>query len=133
MNDSLQKELNGYCKQVEALLLCDRKNKKAFLAELKNDIDEFLQQEPEADFTDVLTAFGAPEEIAESFLKNADITSIKKKLNVKKIVLFTLLIAMVVYIIFVVASFIDVHTESHGYYEEGILQTGLLLTEGVSI
>lgn len=133
MTDALKKELSGYYRQVEDLLLCDRKSKNAFLSDLKNDIDEFVQHEPDADFESILSAFGTPEEIAESFLKNADIASIKKKMNVKKILLFAVLAVVLVYVIFVVASFIDVHTEAHGYYEEGILQAGLLLTGGMGI
>lgn len=133
MTDALKKELSGYYRQVEDLLLCDRKSKNAFLSDLKNDIDEFVQHEPDADFESILSAFGTPEEIAESFLKNADIASIKKKMNVKKILLFAVLAVVLVYVIFVVASFIDVNTEAHGYYEEGILQAGLLLTGGMGI
>lgn len=133
MTEALKKELNTYFSNVEDLLLCDRKNKKVFLEDLKNDIDEFVQHEPEADFGSILSAFGTPAEIAESFLKNADIADIKKKMNIKKIVLFSLLAVVLVYVIFVVASFIDVHTEAHGYYEEGILQAGLLLTGGIGI
>lgn len=127
MTEALKKELDVYFSNVEALLLCDRKSKKDFLAELKNDVDEFLQYEPEANFGRILSTFGSPEEIAESFLKTADIANIKKKMNIKKIVLFSLLAIVLVYIIFVVASFIDVHTEAHGYFEEGILQAGLAL------
>ena len=132
MNDALKKELNAYFKKVDAQLLCDRKSKIVFLTDLKNDIDEFVQ-ESDADFDSIQATFGTPEEIAESFLKNTDIANIKKKMNVRKIILFALLAVVLVYIIFVVASFIDVHTESHGYYEEGILQAGLLLTGGMKI
>ena len=111
---------------MEYLLVCDRKKQKAFLTELKNDVEEFVHQEPQADFDAVVCAFGSPAEIAESFLKTADITAIKKKMNVKKIILLALLAVVAVYVIFVVASFIDVHTEAHGYYEEGILAAELI-------
>ena len=133
MNDALKKELNAYFKKVDAQLLCDRKSKIVFLTDLKNDIDEFVQQEPDADFENIVSAFGTPQEIAESFLKNADIANIKKKMNVKKILLFAVLAVVLIYVIFVVASFLDVHTEAHGYYEEGILQAGLLLSGGFVI
>lgn len=133
MTEALKKELNTYFSNVEDLLLCDRKNKKAFLEDLKNDIDEFVQHEPDVDFDSILSAFGTPEEIAESFLKNADIADIKKKMNVKKILLFSLLAVVLVYVIFVIASFIDVHTEAHGYFEEGILQASPVLARGFSV
>ena len=126
MTEIMQNELNAYYKQVDNLLLCDRKSKKAFMTELKNDIDEFVRQETNSDFNSILTTFGTPEEIAESFLKNSDIVSIKKKMNVKKMVLFSLLAIVLVYVIFVIASFIDVHTEAHGFFEEGILHAGIL-------
>lgn len=133
MTDTLKKELDVYFNNVEALLLCDRKSKKAFMSDLQNDVDEFIQQENVTDFESIQSAFGTPDEIAESFLKTTDIAGIKKKMNIKKIVLFSLLTVVLVYVLFVIASFIDVHTESHGYYEEGILQAGLLLTGGLGI
>lgn len=130
MNETLKKELQVYFKEVEDLLLCDRKSKKAFLRDLQADVDEFVSTEPDADLNGIRTAFGTPSEIAESFLKNADIVQLKKKMNIKKIILIALLAVVLVYVAFVVASFIDVHTEAHGYFEEGFLQAVLLLTGG---
>ena len=86
MTEALKKELNAYFKKVDTLLLCDHKSKIVFLTDLKNDIDEFVQ-ESDADFDSIQATFGTPEEIAESFLKDADIADIKKKMNVKKVFL----------------------------------------------
>ncbi len=131
MTEALKKDLHVYFKEIDNLLICDRKNKKDFLADLKNDIDEFVQTESDANFNDILSAFGRPDEIAESFLKNTDVSNIKKKMNVKKLFLFLLLTVVLVYIIFIIASFIAVNTEAHGYYEEAILQAGILLAGGI--
>ena len=132
MNDTLKKQLNEYFSNIESLLLCDRKSKKAFLTDLKNDVDEFILQEQNADFSCVLSAFGTPQEIAESFLKNTDIVQIKKRMNIRKLILFSLLAIVLVYLCFVIASFIDVHTESHGFYEEIILFASHLPFGGIS-
>ncbi len=132
MNDALKKQLNEYFSNVESLLLCDRKNKKVFLTDLKNDVDEFINQEPNADFDCIISAFGTPQEIADSFLKNTDIVQIKKKMNIRKIILCSLLAVVLVYLCFVIASFIDVHTESHGFYEEIILFASHLPFGGIS-
>ena len=130
MNDLMKSQLDEYYKNVEQLLLCDRKSKRVFLTDLKNDVNEFIQQEPLADFACVLSSFGTPQEIAESFLRNADIAKIKKRMNIKKIVLFSLLAVLLVYICFVIASFIDVHTESHGYFEDSVLRFSLFVKGG---
>lgn len=114
-------ELKEYYARISDGILCDRKQKKAFLKELKNNIEEFRLSNPQATISDIEAFFGSPEQIAASFTDNTDSVKLKKKLSVKRIVLFAVLLALFVYIAFVVISLIDVHTEAHGYFEEKLL------------
>lgn len=118
---TLKNELKLYYSEIEKLLVCDRKQKSSFMAELKANIDEYLAISPDSDIEKIKAEFGTPEVIAESFLSNSNAAVIKKKLDIKKCILIALVVALAVYIAFVIASLIDVHTEAHGHIEEGIM------------
>lgn len=118
---TLKNELKLYYSEIEKLLVCDRKQKSSFMAELKANVDEYLAISPDSDIEKIKAEFGTPEIIAESFLSNSDAAAVKKKLDIKRSILIALVIALAVYIAFVIASLIDVHTEAHGHIEEGIM------------
>lgn len=117
----MKNELKTYYIEIEKLLVCDRKQKSSFMAELKANVDEYLAISPDSDIEKIKAEFGTPEIIAESFLSNSDATAVKKKLDIKRSILIALVIALAVYIAFVIVSLIDVHTEAHGHIEEGIM------------
>ncbi len=119
-------QLQKYYSDISKALICDRKQKTAFLEELKANIGEYLSATDEADMDMVVADFGTPEEIAKSFIENTGITAIKKKLDIKKYILIFLGLVLIIYLIFVAVSLIDVHIEAHGYLEEGILMIDII-------
>lgn len=119
-------ELKAYYSEIEKLLVCNRKQKTAFMAELKANIDEYIATAGETDIESIRAEFGTPENIAESFLTNSNAVTIKKKLDIKKCILIAIAIALVIYLAFVIISLVDVHTEAHGYMEEGIMMISTL-------
>lgn len=114
-------ELKVYYSEISKAVVCPKKEKAAFLAELKSNVEEFISLTPEADIDMIKAEFGTAEQIASSFIVNADAAAIKKKVDIRKLILIFLAIVLAVYLAFVVISLIDVHTESHGYMQEGIM------------
>ncbi len=121
MNDALNKKLNAYYREIADNILCPKNKKTAFLRELKREIGDFVENSPEADMTEIIAVFGSPEEIAQGFSADITGTEIKKRLSLKKTVILFLLAVLLIWAIFAVISFIDVHTESHGYFTEEIM------------
>lgn len=124
MNNS---ELKAYYKEIEKLLVCDRKQKIAFMAELRANVEDYIAAVGETDIDSIRAEFGTPEKIAESFLSNSDALTIKKKIDVKKCIVIAVVVALLIYLAFVIISLIDVHTEAHGYIEEGIMMINTLI------
>ncbi len=114
-------ELKEYYKEIEKLLVCNGKKKSAFMSELKANIEDYIADAGETDIDSIKAEFGTPEVIAESFVLNSNATEIKKKLSIKKWVVIAIIIALAIYLAFVLISLIDVHTEAHGYMQEGIM------------
>ena len=124
MNDTKLKE---YYREIEKLLVCERKQKAEFMSVLKADIDENIATVGQADIENIRAEFGTPEKIAESFLSNSDALTVKKRINIKRCIIAAVVAALVIYLAFVIISLIDVHTEAHGYIEEGIMMINTLV------
>ncbi len=123
---TVKNELKAYYSQIEKSLICERGQKAAFMAELKANIDEYLSGNTAATIDNIIEVFGAPEEIALSFMENTPAQAIRKKIDIKKYILIAIGAALLIYLAFVVISLIDVHTEAHGYIQEGIMMISTL-------
>ncbi len=130
MNKSLICQLDSYYKEITDYLICSKKEKSSFIKELKTDIDEFILSFPEAAYEDIISTFGTPREIADSFISLAKTEDIRKRLDIRKLITGLLLAAFIIYLLFIIISLIDVHTESHGYFEEGFLFIQKIVTGG---
>ena len=115
------KFLKSYYARVSALLLCGGKAKRAILSELRGNVTDWLAENGDARPEDILAVFGTPEQIAEIALQGTDPAARKKKIVLRRAVLAALLLALLIWAAFAVAGLIDVHTEAHGYFEEGLL------------
>lgn len=122
--------LNEYISSVSSLIICPLKLKKTFLAELRSDVESFLAEAQNATKEDIDKIFGTPESIASSFISNTDSSKFKKRISIKNVIIVTLILALLIYLAFVVISLIDVHSEAHGYFEEGIVQAVISITKG---
>ena len=128
-NNEARRWLRDYCADVSALLPCGRREKNALLRELRQNVEDYLADAPDAPPETLLSVFGTPEQIAESMLQTVQPAALRKKLTLKKAVLLALLAAVLIYAAFVVVSLIDVHTEAHGYFTEGILRIAAVTGE----
>ena len=112
---------NEYICSVSSAIICSPKKKKAFLNQLREDVEAFLDENSDATVKDIEGIFGSPEGIAASFISNSDSDELKRKLSLKKLVFVAVSIALLIYLAFVVISLVDVHNEAHGYFEEALL------------
>jgi len=113
--------INEYISEVSSAVICSTKKKKAFLCQLKQDAEAFISENEGATRQELEAVFGSPEAIAASILANSESGEIKSKISLKKTVIAFVLAVLFIYIIFVVLSLIDVHSEAHGYIEEGVM------------
>ena len=127
--DETRRWLRNYLAEIASLLPCGRREKNALLRDLRRNVEDYLADASDASPETLLSVFGTPEQIAESMLQTVKPASLRKKLTLKKAVLLALLAAVLIYAAFVVVSLIDVHTEAHGYFTEGILRIATVIGE----
>ncbi|WP_461812631.1 DUF6120 family protein [Faecalimonas sp.] len=71
---------------------------KKFIENLSNDVEEYLIENPQATYNEVVENFGTPQKIVDEFLLNQDsedlLKNIKKKKHIKIFVVFLIVICV---------------------------------------
>ena len=76
---------NLYLHSVEQLLIGKRKDRKAFLNNLSQDIDEYLLSTPDASCTDLEKEFGTPAQLLYEYASAQDERELAKSISIKRI------------------------------------------------
>lgn len=76
-----------YLRGVSNTLPCGRKAKKQIVSQISDSIENYLQENPNADFEEVQSHFGTPQEIAASYINEQDPSALASKMRITKKVL----------------------------------------------
>ena len=129
MNKLQKIQLNAYYKEISSFAGLTEKQKKEFINELKSTVNEYAELNPDCTIDDIKAVFGTPEEITLSFIENGNFAKVKKKLDIKRVIVAAVITALIIWFAFAVISLIDVHLEAHGTLTEGTLLISTV-TEG---
>lgn len=77
-----------YLREVRRRLHCPRTTKRAFMSQLEGSVSQYLEDHPAAKFSDLATAFGEPEEIANRFIEESNPKAIRHSLRIRKRILW---------------------------------------------
>lgn len=120
--------LRRYCAQVRKNLPCTKKQRKRVLDEVRGSAMQWLEQNPDAPFSEFEKTFGSPAAIAASHLEQMDTSELLKKLSVrKKILRIVLAVAAVVVLLWagaVILALIRDNQRSNGYIEYYVTDEG---------
>ncbi|NCB14301.1 MAG: hypothetical protein EOM78_22180 [Erysipelotrichia bacterium] len=97
------KEYKKYLKDIKSKMLCSSNIKLAFISEFKENVKDFLFENPDSTMKDILEEFKETKEIADSFKSQVDIESLHKK---AKKYLFTKLLILILFALFVLSFLI---------------------------
>ena len=109
-----QKEINRYIKDIKKELLYGTKESRQFLKELKQNVTDYAEENQTADMAQVTEQFGTPEDIAATFFEQYGKEDIKKKVNIRRVVVVAVAVSIVIFIIFLIGVFVDTHGDGHG-------------------
>lgn len=110
-----QKEINRYIKDIKKELLYGTKESRQFLKELKQNVTDYAEENQNVDMAQVTEQFGKPEDIAATFFEQYDKNEIKRKVNVRRVILATAVVLVLVFSLTLVVAFIDSHLSGSGY------------------
>ena len=109
-----QKEINRYIKDIKKELLYGTKESRQFLKELKQNVTDYAEENQNADMAEVTEQFGKPKDIAATFFEQYGKEDIKKKVNIRRVVVVAVAVSIVIFIIFLIGVFVDTHGDGHG-------------------
>ena len=115
----LDKNIKKYLRQVRSLLPCNLREKKRMLSDLQGRIGDYLEANPDADFSAVEAHFGTPQQIATAFVDEMGTAELLLKLRVRKRVIrvtaaFMAAILLGIFTFYTVAL-IDFYNKTNGY------------------
>ena len=112
---NLQEAARQYCREVETLLVCSSKTKRAFMGELRSDVQAYITENGEDVSADEIRAyFGTPEDISNSFLDTLSSKAVKRAINWKKVLWVGVGIVLLISVLYMVIALIDGHLAATG-------------------
>ena len=115
---SLEKELKKYYTGIRRELYCDTEAKKRILAAIKENVEAYLEEHPEATFENVQDRFGTPKQIATSYLEELEMPELIGKLKVRRTIVTAICTALglvvLLWAVVVVIALIDSIQQSGG-------------------
>lgn len=97
MQNELKKEISKYLKEIRKLLPGDKDSKTEFIDGLTEQIEDFVAENEDATFHDILLTFGEPKEIADEYSAGMEAQEIKKSTSIKKAIIIALVVAIVIW------------------------------------
>lgn len=76
-----------YIRSVSGALSCTGNMKKRIVSQIRDSVEEYMQENPNADLAMVQAHFGTPQEIAASYVDEQDRSVLLKKLSIRKRIL----------------------------------------------
>ena len=73
-----------YIRSVSDTLSCTGKAKNQIVSRIRDGVEDYLLQNPDADFEMIQTHFGTPQEIAASYVNEQDASVLVNKIRIKK-------------------------------------------------
>lgn len=111
-----------YLRAIKKALPCDSAQKKRYIAGLRDSIQPYLSEHPDATLEDLYTSIGSPESIAESFMAGLDPKQLSHRLSAKRRIAIGVISIVAVLAIFIgvvaIAFADDLHSYLNGYVVE---------------
>lgn len=114
-DSNFQKELNHYKSEVRKKLLCDSKVSKAFFSDFENDIDNYIAENNVDSITEIYNHFGTADDIANAFFETVDVKTVKKKINIKKLIAVLVVAVIAIWAVVAVVDFVDSKKDQTSY------------------
>lgn len=126
------KDVDIYIKNIKKQIPYKTKKLKLFLDDLKVSIEEYIESNQVSDISEIKEHFGNESEIAESFIGDTDIKTLKRKMSLKCLVVVLIIVIIAVWTIFLAATTIHSNnaTATYEYYDGVEYESSLLNVKG---
>ena len=114
-------QLSKYYHEVRSSLPCKHAEKRKILSDLKQNINAYITEDPDASLYEITDQFGTPGQITASYLEEMDQDKLVSNLRIKRKIfgIFVATVAFVLILFTLTMTLITVYDWSieNGYYE----------------
>lgn len=119
-----ERALKRYYREISSWLPCSRKLKKQIIGQIQRCVEEYLEQNPDADIAQLKNHFGDPQTIAATYVENTGTAEILKDLRIRKRII-RIVATVMAFILIMWASVvtwvaIEANKEVNGQYEYSV-------------
>ena len=122
-------KLRGYYSSIRSWLPCPRKMKRIILSDIRENVEFYLEENPDATIARIQNHFGNPQQIAASYVSDLDMTKLLRDLRLRKRIFTAVITAVSAALIAALLlwgwgvgqSIIETRNESNGYFVEEIV------------
>lgn len=120
---AIEKEIEKYLSEIQNNLVGSNKTKKNIISEIEGFVYDYAEVKGVKDISDIYSHFGTPEEMARTYLSQADPKKIVKAVKIKKAVVIGVIVALLMLAIFYVSTYIDAHKSYNNEKNYEIVET----------
>lgn len=130
MESNLERSVRGYIGSVKKSLVCSGVQKKRVAAEIEDDIYAYAEENSVKSIDEIVTYFGAPETVAESFIDPGQNGEIRRRTSLKRaFIAFVCIIAMLLGA-FLTTTYVDSHRSNYGYQHNHVEKERIAIEVG---
>ncbi len=111
----INKSIQEYINNVSKSLICNRKLKKTIINDFRNSVLDYKEENNITDIKKIYEHFGTPNEIVQIYMSDPDIQTIKRHINIKRIILAVLICILAFLAFFLTALIISDYYDGYAY------------------
>lgn len=121
-----KKELDLYFREVDRALVGTKKAKKEFLSGWKNDINEYIMENPTCTVEELRNLYGSPEEVAATFMSSVENHVVKDSISQRRKLALFVIIVCILFLLSCVTYFVSKRISqehfANGFYVETVAE-----------
>ncbi len=129
----INKSIQEYINNVSKSFICNRKLKKTIINDFRNSVLDYKEENNITDIKKIYAHFGTPNEIAQIYMSDPDIQTIKRHINIKRIILAVLICILAFLTFFLTALTISKYYDGYAYSVSQIITGIEYSTEDFSV
>lgn len=122
---NLDAALKQYYRSIRGELPCSWGQRSRILRQIRESVDNYLEENPDADFAAIEAHFGNAQTIASSYIDAQDAPELLRKMRIKKRVITIIAAAMAVVLLIwgvaVVWAIVDTENRNDGHTNDGVV------------
>lgn len=108
-----------YLQEIRGWLPCSRKLKNAILERIRNTVREYLTDNPESSYEELMERFGSPQQIAATYVEDMGTDELLRDLRIRRRIIgavaATAIAVVALWVGFITAAYVDHVNDVNGY------------------